>query len=87
MAISVTYGILCAILISVLLWTNQKAFVYLFNMPYFWTWFEPSILIRDEKYRKEFARLREWRRTESVRVLASSGLLAGPSSILLSKFG
>jgi len=86
-AVSVAYGAVSALIICPLLWTNQMTFAYLFTLPYFWTWFRRSILLRDERSRKLYKRLLKWRRTESERSQASSGLLAGPSSILLSKFG
>jgi hypothetical protein len=84
-AISVGYGIGVALIVCPLLWTNQRVFAYLFTLPYFWTWFGPSILCRDEPSRTLYDRLRTWRQTESERARASRGLLAGPSSILLSK--
>jgi hypothetical protein len=86
-AVSVAYGLGSAILICPLLWSNQRGFAYLFTLPYFWTWFELSILCRDGPSRNLYKRLRKWRRTESVRSRASSGLLAGPSSLLLFKHG
>jgi hypothetical protein len=87
-AISIGYGIASAVILCPLLWTNQIAFAYLFNLPYFWTWFKvESILCRDAASLDLSKRLRKWRQDESERLRASPGLLAGPSSILLSKFG
>jgi len=85
--LSAAYGIVSALVICPLLWTNQMAFAYLFNLPYFWTWFRVSILLRDDRSKEEFRRLREWRQTESERARASPGLLAGPSSLLSSRLG
>lgn len=84
-ALSVAYGVVSALVICPILWTNQMTFAYLFTLPYFWTWFRQSILLRDDRSRAKYEELRKWRQTESERARASPGLLAGPSSLLSSR--
>jgi len=56
--LSAVYGILWAIITCPLLWTNHKNFAFLFNLPFFYTWYGPSILLRDDESKAIFERLR-----------------------------
>jgi len=87
-ALSAIYGIVWAILTCPLLWTNQKNFAYLFNLPFFYTWYGESILCRDEESRALFKRLRQQCLDEArARPSRWPTWLWGASSVLSSRFG
>jgi hypothetical protein len=86
-ALSAVYGILASLLVCPMLWTNQKSFAYLFTLPYFWAWYRPSILLRDDESQEIYRRMKAWRQKESEFSPPWFSWLWEASSVLSSRFG
>jgi hypothetical protein len=86
-ALSIAYGMVVSALTCPLLWTNQKSFAYLFTLPYFWSWYGPSILLRDAESKALYERLRAWRQKQYEEQQPWYTWLQGAFSVLSSRSG
>lgn len=70
--VSFLIGVGMAVPFCPILWINQMGFAYLFNLHGSYSWYNESILLRDEESRLTYRRLRKWRDGEEQRLKSAT---------------